>query len=268
MKRISALSFAFLLAFTLSACGGEPVGSGEDNTSVTTAATEPDTATESPAASEEAVPVPDTVSEAAESPVTSEEAAPEPDGLPEGKAVTALIKWMMDGTFSFDFNMITEIGGEKMMSSGTMAVSGEKLSMETEAVFEGEPTKTRIVMKDGNLYMADYINQFIMEMPVEAEQDVIGVMSDFSGITLIGYGEAEVYGRTLPYEDYKDETGEAVRFYIDGDLVYAIETGTEDGKNVMIIENASNTVPPGAFDLPEGFMNMSDFDIPDFNAYG
>jgi hypothetical protein len=70
----------------------------------------------------------------------------------------------------------------------------------------------------------------------------------------------EINGQTLPYEEYAENcTGAVVRYYLDGGQVYGIETNDEGYKTVMIITNPSNSVPAGAFDLPEGYTEMDPF---------
>jgi hypothetical protein len=168
----------------------------------------------------------------------------------------SLIKWMMDGTFSYDFSMTSEGNGEKSESSGSMATDGNNLAMTSEMTVEGQAVKSRIIIKDGTTYIIDDASKLIMTAqggmnPTE------GMMTDYSGIAKTGEGTGEIDGKTLPYEEYTEsETGATVRYYIDGGQVYGIESAYEGYKTVMIITNAKNSVPSGAFDLPEGYTQM------------
>jgi hypothetical protein len=44
---------------------------------------------------------------------------------------------------------------------------------------------------------------------------------------------------------------------MDGGEVYGIETEAEGYTTMMIITNAKSSVPAGAFDLPEGYTEIS-----------
>lgn len=176
------------------------------------------------------------------------------------QATPSLISWMMGGTFSYDFTMTGESAGMKVESSGSMAVDGEKFAMRQEMTAEGMNIKTRMIKKDGKMYTIDDEHKVIMEMSVGTNQTQ-GTMTDYTGIKKTGGGIGEIGGKTLPYEEYAaGETGGTVRYYIDGGQVYGIESQVEGYKAVMIITNPSNSVPAGAFDLPEGYSSMGAFD--------
>jgi hypothetical protein len=121
---------------------------------------------------------------------------------------------------------------------------------------EGQNVKSRIIIKDGVTYIIDDANKFIMQAAGDMNPTV-GLMTDYSGIAKTGDGTGEINGRSLPYEEYTDGgTGAMVRYYLDGGQVYAIETEYEGYKTVMVITNPKNSVPPDAFDLPEGYAQM------------
>jgi hypothetical protein len=176
-----------------------------------------------------------------------------------GEATASLIAWMMDGTFSYDYTMTSEGSEGKTEGKGSMAVDGDKMGMATEMTVEGQNVKSRIIVKDGVTYIVDDVNKYIMKAqggmnPTE------GMMTDYSGIVKTGEGTGEINGKTLPYEEYAEsDTGAIVRYYLDGGQVYGIESEYEGYKTVMIITNPSNSVPAGAFDLPEGYTDMESF---------
>jgi hypothetical protein len=180
----------------------------------------------------------------------------ENDSGGNAQAMDSLIQWMMGGTYSYDYTMTSEGPEGKTESSGSMAMDGENLAMTSEMTVEGQAVKSRVIIKDGTTYIIDDASKFIMTAP-GGMNPTEGMMTDYSGIAKTGDGTGEIGGKTLPYEEYTEsETGATVKYYLDGGQVYGIESQYEGYKTVMIIANAKNSVPAGAFDLPEGYTQM------------
>jgi hypothetical protein len=151
-------------------------------------------------------------------------------------------------------NMISD-GEENTTSKGSMAMDGEKMAMTSEMTMNGQVIKSRMIKKDDKFYTINDETKTIMEVPFSAET-MQGLMEDYSDITMTGSGTGEIDGKTLPYEEYSENTtGAKIKYFLDGDTVYGYETGLEGFKSVMIIKNASDKVPDGVFDLPEGYTN-------------
>ena len=168
----------------------------------------------------------------------------------------SLIDWMRGGTFSYDFTLTSEYEGQRTEGSGSMAMNGGNMAMTMEQTVEGATTKSRILILEGVTYIIDDASKLIMKVGVAGPEFTGGVPTDYGDIKLAGAGESEVNGRTLPYEEYTAE-GVNVKYYMDGGAVYAIESEYEGAYSLMIITNASNTAPAGAFELPEGYMEMA-----------
>jgi len=180
--------------------------------------------------------------------------------------------------------MISEGTDGKTESSGSLAMDGDKYTMKTKMVIDGEIIDSRIV-KLGETFYTIYDSEKFIIKSTGRETAAGGVNEDYSGITLVNSGTGEINGRTLPYDEYADnDTGDRIKYYLDGGEVYAIETNSDDYKTVMIITNASENIPSGAFDLPSGYTeidadqysnfydtfeipdsDMSDYEMPDFN---
>jgi hypothetical protein len=221
-----ALVMVLTLALSLAACGST------DDTSNDNAGTSPQAGSDATAATGSA----------------SQEPA---DG---GQAMTSLIQWMIDGTFSYDFTMTAEGPEGKTESTGSMAMDGKNMAVTTEMTVEGQQVKSRIIVKDDVTYIVDDANKLIMKAP-GGMNATAGMITDYSGIAPVGSGTGEIGGKTLPYEEYSQE-GAMVRYYMDGGQVYGIESEYEGYRSVMIITNPSKTIPSGAFDLPEGYAQM------------
>lgn len=238
MKKVFAIVLAVLLVFALMACGAkdavqDAVRDVLDDSS--TPSSSPAT-TSTPAA-------PDTSS--------SETGA----GTGDGAAMESLIDWMMGGTFSYDFTLYSEYDGMVSEGKGSVAMSGGNYAMTSEQTTDGVTSKARILVLDDVTYIIDDESKLIMKMSGGGLDLTGGMPTDYEEMVETGSGEGEVNGRTLPYTEYTVE-GVVVRYYMDGGMVYATESTYEGSYSLMIITNATNTVPAGAFDLPEGYMEM------------
>jgi hypothetical protein len=177
-------------------------------------------------------------------------------GIPDGDAMAALISWMKDGTFSYDFTMTSKGPDGEMSASGSMAMDGDKMAMTQEFEMDGAVMTSRIVQKDDKTYIIDDANKMILVMAGANDEAMDGVVTDYTAMTKTGEGEGTVDGKTLPYEEYTQE-GATVRYYMEDGEVYAIETESDGTTTVMVISNASSSVPSGAFDLPTGYAEMA-----------
>ncbi len=173
--------------------------------------------------------------------------------------MASLIGWMMDGTFSYDYTITSEGPEGITEGSGSMAVEGANMAITSEMTVEGMAAKSHIIIMGEDMYIVDDASKMIMIMSGGVDPAMTqGLITDYAGITKTGDGTGEIDGKSLPYEEYTDEeTGAVVRYYLDGGQVYGIESTYEGYNTVMIITNASSSVPPGAFDLPEGYTEMT-----------
>ncbi|MDR1736481.1 MAG: hypothetical protein LBR85_06405 [Oscillospiraceae bacterium] len=239
MKKLIVVALALVLTVSLAACGGN--GASAPPVSSRTSNPPPPSDTQNPN------PAPPTQS-----------AATQPSGgeVPGGQSVDSLIDWMTDGTYSYDFKMISEGSDGKFEGSGSMAADGGNMAQTTEMTVEGQSVKSSVIIKDGVTYIIDDASKMIMTMPGGANPNE-GMVTDYSGITLVGSGTGEIDGKTLPYEEYaEDVSGASVKFYIENGEIYGIESEAEGMKTVMTLTNQSDSVPSGAFDLPSGYTTI------------
>lgn len=238
MKKFIIALLAAMLIFSLAACGG-----GADNPAPPASNTQNSgNGTTTPA------------------PLQDESGTPSNAGE-AGQAMASLIKWMLDGTFSYDFTMMSEGPDGRTESTGSMAMDGNKMAISTEMTVERQTVKTRIIKHGETMYMIDDIQKYIMEISGSA-QATEGMMTDYSGIVKTGDGVGEINGRSLPYEEYvQGDTDATVKYFLDGGNVYGIVSEYEGYKTTMIIKNPSDKAPAGAFDLPTGYSDMGSFDM-------
>jgi len=240
MKKLITIALVLALALSLAACGARSVV---------------DSIVAPPVDSAE----PDDVSGADDA---QEDSQVEDDPVDGGDAqgMAPLIKWMMAGTFSFDFTMTAEGPEGISENSGSMAMDGDKIAMTIETPL----ITVRMVKLGEKIYTIDDAHRLILE--ITAEDMLQGIPDDYSGITMTGSGVGEIGGRILPYEEYiVDESGASVRYFLDGGEVYGIVTEAEGAKVTMIITNAKSSVPAGVFDLPSDYISMGAIDLSGIN---
>ncbi len=178
------------------------------------------------------------------------------DAADSAGSIESLIDWMKTGTFSYDYKMIMEYDGKTTESEGVMAMDGGDFAITMTGEVAGTAVDTGIIIKDDKMYMVDNANKMIITMSTVSPDLTGGMPTDYADMKKSGSGEGEVDGKTLPYDEYTIE-GYSVKYYMDGDKVYAIESEAEGAKSLMIIENASKSIPDGIFDLPEGYQEVS-----------
>ena len=236
MKKIIAVMLVLVLALSLAACGGGKKSNDSDGRS-STSPSRSSWSDSSPSGGDIAVP---SVS---------------------GKAINALIEWMIAGKYCFDFDMITETPDGKSEGSGSIAVEGDKMMMRSESVIDGHTYKSRMISIDNTMYIIDDENKTIMEMATTNSSSG-GMFDNYSNIKLVSSGVGEINGKTLPYEEYADSDPDSdsesrVKYFMDGGNVYGMISGTDEYRTTMIIRNQKNSIPAGTFDLPSGYTTSS-----------
>ncbi len=245
MKKLCLIALALVLALALAACGAKEAVQDAVRGALD----------ESAPAAQPAASVPDAPQPPKEEAPASE--APADEDPPQGAAMEGLLDWMMGGTFSYDYTQTSEYEGQVTESSGSVAMDGGNMSIASETMVSGVSVKSRILIMDGFLYIIDDASRSILKMQQDAGLDMTaGMPTDYSEMAALGSGEGEVNGRVLPYEEYEVE-GVSAKYYMDGGAVYAIETEYEGAYTLMIITNAKNTVPAGAFNMPEGYTEIA-----------
>lgn len=178
------------------------------------------------------------------------------DDTQSAEAMDSLIQWMEGGTFSYDFKMIMEYEGTTTEATGSMAMDNGNYAMSTETEVDGNAVKARTIIIDDKMYVIDDANKLIISMTSVSADMTGGMPTDYADMEKIDSGKGEVDGKTLPYDEYTIE-GYKVKYYMDGDNVYAIESEAEGAKSTMIITNAKKSVSKDVFELPEGYQEMS-----------
>jgi hypothetical protein len=73
------------------------------------------------------------------------------------------------------------------------------------------------------------------------------------GMKPTGSGTAEFNGKSLPYQEYTDPSGDKAQYFTDGDKLAGVRSATA-GVNVdIVILELDQNVPDNVFDMPSGY---------------
>ena len=141
---------------------------------------------------------------------------------------------------------------------GTLTLDGETMELDVTYVTNGDDTSivnvmddmtAHILVKDGVTYQIDDAAKTYYEiMETDGTENVL----EAAQYEPTARGEAEVFGKMLPYDEYLD--GEDVtRFYFDGDRLFAVTNENSDSRSLLKVLELTDKIPAGALDLPVGY---------------
>lgn len=233
MKKLIVLALALILAFTLTACGGNS-GGGNNTPSQSTNSSDP-------ASSQQQTP--------------SEASAPQESGAGAaadvigGKLADAYIGMFSGGTYYMKYRTSQEVEGEKMDVVLEMAVSGDDTAMITQM----QGVSMHMIFRENKMYMVNHEEKTVMVMQTgSAQQQSSGGALPRSGFVFKGTGTGELFGTPRPYEEYGTDGGD-VRYFFDGGKLVGIESSNEGITVQMEILEMSENIPAGMFDIPDGY---------------
>ncbi|MCL2740202.1 MAG: hypothetical protein FWE47_03315 [Oscillospiraceae bacterium] len=176
-------------------------------------------------------------------------------GNSSGGNTLAILDWMKEGTYHFKYQAEMEVEGEIIATKGWMASNGKAIASQSEYVMDGETMIMRLLEKDDMLYIINDVAKTITKFSSDlgdTSQDV----RDFSNMEFVKSGTAHLKGKSYAYDEYIED-GSVVRFYKEGNNLYAIETISPEVTTLMIIDSYSKNAPAGSFDLPSGYSEFS-----------
>jgi FimV-like protein len=169
------------------------------------------------------------------------------------------IAWFTDGAFSCDFTLINSYSGISQTYTGSVNKDGSNVNMMQVYTVGNNSVPQHYIYYDNTytLVMDDRKMAFIMS---NYNYEELGFyLLDYSDLEITSSGTGEVDGKTLPYDIYsvtgvEGVTETNVKFYYDGEAVYAIEIEPQPGyTSTMIVSNVKDDIPEGAFEIPEGY---------------
>ena len=161
--------------------------------------------------------------------------------------------WMMGSKYYMRYTALIVSGREASIMKGVVAMDGKQIATATEGKQDGKDFKARMISDGEKVYVIDDASKMIISGSMNMAQAV----EDFSQVTKTGEGVGTINGRELPYEEYREEgSGGTTRVYQKDGGLYAIESFEGRNRSIMIIEQLSNTIPAGIFDMPSGYTRI------------
>ena len=170
---------------------------------------------------------------------------PNPQELGE-KLAAAYIDVLNSDSYYMKYRSLTESAGQTMESTMETAVNGDVSVL--IAIIGGK--ENIIIFRDDKMHLVDHINKKVFISPA-------GISSNKGVLPTTDYvfqdrGSSELFGVSHNYEDYATEDG-VIRFFFEGDKLLGFESDGGDSRVQMEILELSKNIPPGIFDLPEGY---------------
>ncbi|HWQ89768.1 MAG TPA: hypothetical protein VN374_07335 [Desulfitobacteriaceae bacterium] len=161
---------------------------------------------------------------------------------------------MKSGKYLMHYKMTISQDGNSTEAEITTAVDGNSIS--SISVTNG--VKSHIVIKDKTMYMLNDTNKTYTKItiPDTASTQSGSNKIDTNGLIYTGKGMATLNGKELNYEEYKTDQG-TIRYYFDGNKLYAIVVKSSGSEMVMTIIELSNNVTADMFEVPSGYTDTS-----------
>jgi hypothetical protein len=165
------------------------------------------------------------------------------------------VEIMESGTYYLDYSAY--VNG--IESSMKMAVDGSDSSIEVSGI--GFPV--RMLTLDGKMYyMNDEKKVYMVIEGTETPDPVDSGVFDYSGIEFGANGNGAISDLTgiddnsYDYEEFNIGAGEeivVVRYYFNGDNLYAIEVKMGGVGSTMVINELTKDIPDGLMEMPSGY---------------
>jgi tetratricopeptide (TPR) repeat protein len=169
------------------------------------------------------------------------------------------ITWFTDGDFSCDFTLINSYNGISQTYTGSASKDGSDVNM-IQVYTVGDMSVPQHYIYYNNTYTLLMDDRKIAYVMSNYNYEELGFyLLDYSDLEKTSSGTGDVDGKTLPYDIYSVSGVEGVaetnvKFYYDGEAVYAIEVEPQPGyTSTMIVSNVKDDLPEGAFDIPKGY---------------
>ena len=112
----------------------------------------------------------------------------------------------------------------------------------------------RMIYKDGKSYIVMDSFEAVMVGNEEPDEDMTRFLPEESTLTYIDEGSGEFMGKTYKYDEYLNDKGTKMYFYVDGDVFKGIHTVDADGSLTdMEILAFDQNVPDSVFEIPANY---------------
>ena len=216
MKKFLALLLVFILVFSLAACNKPEEEAKDDTQKTEKVETEKDKET------------------------TEEKTEAE-----AGKESEKFFKMFAGGKYHMKARMDIDGSGLAEME---IYVDGDKTATEMDMM----GMKIRGITRDGKVY--SIMDDAKMIMVGDAEEGDQASGPETEGMAFDKAGKDDFCGRNLPYEEYKNDEGIKVQYFLDGDKLAGVRT-ISDEVGVIDIEvlEIDQNVPANVFEVPSDY---------------
>lgn len=160
---------------------------------------------------------------------------------------------MKSGRFYITFTTDIDLDGISVQMDAAAASDGGATAMLTRIPApDGKIMESRVLIKDGKSYMIDDNAKSYMQMDAATVEIPIG---GYTSMVYAGDGSGEIDGRSLPYEEYAGTDG-FIRFYFDGQNLFAISTQPDSGGMIMLVTEFSDKIPADILELPADYVKI------------
>ncbi|MBQ3379349.1 MAG: hypothetical protein IJG50_05715 [Clostridia bacterium] len=166
------------------------------------------------------------------------------------------VEMMTQGKFFIHYTSTDVLDGEATEAEYKMAYDDKKLYMSMVS----EDFSMTTISNESTMYLIDDASKTYYKMSVSEDEmentDDEELMTE-NEYVFVGVGENKLGGKNLYYEEYTAGSGSLVRYYFDGDKLYAIEGITDGESSVMYIIEMTDNVDPSLFSVPDDYSEMS-----------
>jgi hypothetical protein len=176
----------------------------------------------------------------------------------ENKLLSApYVEMMLNGKFFLHYTSSEIFDGADMESEYKMAYDNKKLYM---SITNESFSVTTISDESSVIFIDDasktYYKTSVLEdvEPEAAEDEEFLTGEDYTFLTS---GKNKLGGRELYYEEYSTGHDSLVRYYFDGEKLYAIEGIIDGQSDVMYVIEMTDKVDPSLFKVPADYSEMT-----------
>ena len=262
-RRISLIAcIALCLVIALSACNG-----GAQST--TSPSSEPDSVNVSPTGAsmeestseglEETTNEEDVSQEIPGEETTDTDPIEEEDEIPNDISADGRIAQRHFNIFTGnEYTMIANVIIDDIETSVETYLKNEMFS----SIIESDGEIVRVVMRDEKVYVISNAERTVMVLPLDMGSLFEMARVETDDMIYVGSGSAEFQGRILLFDEYTDESGSIMQFYVDGNNLAGIRflAGDYESEKVdMVIVELSDNAPDEVFEIPD------DYEVMDFS---
>ena len=180
--------------------------------------------------------------------------------IPEGSKLSEpYVNMMKDGKYYLHYKSTEEVEGVPTEGEYIVACQDDNLYMSIET---GEYVM-KTISDEKTMYIIDDASKTYYKMSIseegaaqsEAQTEEEAIPADVEYV-FISSGETEFDGKTLYYEEYNTGGSSTMRYYFEGDKLYAIDSKYDEGSTVMYIIEMRGDVDASIFEVPSEYKEV------------